>query len=150
GINTATLTIANPPITDNGATFDVMVTGQCSPAAQSSTSTLTVSTITYGGNTLSGSTFTPCVNTPSNPQTVTTTINAGQYFVMNVIKGLTYQVYTNSSPTAANALRLTIYEEGNPSSAILASSVINTGNPGGNANDVFVQFVSPLSGQVRV
>jgi hypothetical protein len=70
---------------------------------------------------------------------------------MNVIKGLIYQVYTNAAPAAGNALRLTVYEEGNPSSPILASSVVNTGNPASaNANDVFVSFTSTLSGQVRV
>lgn len=46
---------------------------------------------------------------------------------MNVIKGLTYQVYTTNAPSSA--LKMTVYEEGNPTGYVLASSLSNTGNP---------------------
>ena len=92
--------------------------------------------------------FTPIIDIPSYVQQVSTTFKSGQHFVMNVIKGLTYQVYTSSSPTSP--LKMTVYEEGNSSGPVLASSISNTGNPGGNAKDVYLSFTSPLSGQVRV
>ena len=152
GATTATLTINPAGAGDASSNYYCVVSGTCTPSpATSNNASLTVNNITYGGNTSSGTTFTPCINMPSNPQTVSTTIDADQYFVMNVIQGLTYQVYTNALPAAGNALRLTVYEEGNPAGPVLASSVSNTGNPvSGNANDVFVSFTSTFSGQVRV
>ena len=139
GATTPTLTINPAGAGDASANYNCVVSGTCPPSpVTSNNASLTVNNITYGGNTSSGTTFTPCINMPSNPQTVSTTIDANQYFVMNVIQGLTYQVYTNALPAAGNALRLTVYEEGNPSSPVLASSVLNTGNPVSvNANDVF-------------
>jgi len=104
----------------------------------------------YNSTDLGGiATYTPVINMPNKIQTLSTTFTSGQYFVMNVIKGLTYQVYTTSAPNAA--LKMTVYEEGNPSGSILASSISNTGNPGStNTNNVYLSFTSPLSGQVRV
>jgi len=101
------------------------------------------------GNTLNG-TITPVIDMPSYVNTVSNNFSSGQYFVMNVIKGLTYQIYTNNSPTNANALKMVVYEEGKPSGSALASSFANTGSSVGNTNDVFLSFTSPLSGQVRV
>jgi len=103
----------------------------------------------YASNTLKGTAFTPVINMASNPQTVSSTFTSNQYFVLNVIKGLTYQVYTNNSP--GSALKMSVYEEGNPTGSLLASSLSNTGNPvNGNVNNVYLSFTSPLSGQVRV
>ena len=111
--------------------------------------TVTLGSPSYSNNSSAGLTVTPCINMPSNVQLVSTTIDAVQYFVMNVIKGLTYQVYTTESPSTA--LQLTVYEEGNSSGPILAHSSSNTGNPGtSNSNDVYLSFTSPLSGQVRI
>jgi hypothetical protein len=104
----------------------------------------------YNSNTLTGSTITPVINMPSNVNTISTSFRSHQYFVLNVIKGLTYQIYTNSSPSNANALKMVVYEEGNPSASVLASSFSNTGNSVGNNNDVYLIFTAPLSGQVRV
>ena len=113
------------------------------------TTTVTVyAPCSYGTTASSGITFTPIVDMPSYVQQVSTSFKSGQHFVLNVIKGLTYQIYTSSSPTSA--LRMAIYEEGNSSGSVIASSISNTGNPGGNANDVYLSFTSPLSGQVRV
>lgn len=113
------------------------------------TTTVTVyAPCNYGTTVSSGITFTPVIDMTSHVQQVSTTFKSGQHFVMNVIKGLTYQVYTTSSPTSA--LKMTVYDEGNASGPVLASSISNAGNSGGNANDVYLSFTSPLSGQVRV
>ena len=103
----------------------------------------------YGSNSLPTglAVFTPVIDSPSHVQQVSTTFKSGQYFVLNVIKGLVYQVYTNSSP--GSALKMAVYEEGNTTGPLLASSLSSTGS-GGNANDVYLSFTSPLSGQVRV
>lgn len=104
----------------------------------------------YNSTVLGGiATYTPIINMPSNVQTLSTTFKSGQYFVMNVIKGLTYQVYTTNAPSSA--LKMTVYEEGNPTGYALASSLSNTGNPeNSNANNVYLSFTSSISGQVRV
>jgi hypothetical protein len=105
----------------------------------------------YADATSSGITHTPCINISANVQTVSTTIDPDYYFVMNVIKGLTYQVYTCESTNPANPLKMTVYEEGNPSGPILAFSASNTGNTcATGANNVFLSFTSSLSGQVRI
>jgi hypothetical protein len=114
-------------LTDNQAVFTVMVSGNCTPPATSARVDVNGNHPTYGGNTSSGTTFTPCINTPSNAQTVTTTLHVGQYFLMNVIQGLTYQVYTNASPAVANALRLKVFDDANPLGSAIASSIVNTG-----------------------
>ena len=103
----------------------------------------------YGDNTSSGIVFVPCINIPANPETVTTSFTSHQYFLLNVIKGLNYQVYTCSTPSTG--LKMAVYEEGNPSGAVIASSNSNTGNTcNTNANNVYLSFVSTISGQVRI
>ena len=103
----------------------------------------------YNSNTSVGITHTPIIEMPNNTQTVSSSFKSGQYFVMNVIKGLAYQIYTTSESNVP--LKMTVYEEGNPSGSVLASSFSNTGNPGStNANNVYLSFTSPLSGQIRV
>ena len=93
----------------------------------------------------------PCVNLPSNPQTVSTTFAAHQYFTMNVIKGMTYQVYTCNTSSPAFPLMLAVYKEGASSDPILSFSFSNTGNPcTGVANNVYTSFTPSFSGQVRV
>ncbi|WP_171805042.1 T9SS type A sorting domain-containing protein [Paludibacter propionicigenes] len=104
----------------------------------------------YGTTTSSGITFTPVIDMASHVQQIpSTNFKTGQHFVMNVIKGLTYQVYTSNSPSYP--LKMTVYEEGNAAGPVLAFSSSNTGNPGtSSSKDVFLSFTSPLSGQVRV
>lgn len=105
----------------------------------------------YADATSSGITHTPCINMTTNVQTVSTTIDPDYYFLMNVIKGLTYQVYTCESTNPSNPLKMTVYEEGNLSSPVLAFSASNTGNTcATGANNVFLSFTSTLSGQVRI
>ena len=74
-----------------------------------------------------------------------------QYFAMNVVQGLTYQVYTNNYTTApANPLTISVYNDASPYAPV-AFSFINTGNPKTLlANNVFVSFIAPFSGKVRV
>ncbi|MDR3652980.1 MAG: T9SS type A sorting domain-containing protein [Paludibacter sp.] len=103
----------------------------------------------YTSNSNSGIVVTPVINMPSHPQAISTNFASGKYFDLNVIQGLTYQLYTSSYP--GTSLKMAVYQEGNPSSAVLGYSYSNTGNPGGsNSNDVNLSFTSPLSGQVRV
>jgi hypothetical protein len=90
----------------------------------------------------------PCI---SNPVTVSTTLAAHQYFTMNVINGLTYQVYTCNGTSPANPLKLVVYKEGAPADPYLAFSSSNAGNPcTSSANNAYVTFTPAFSGQVRV
>jgi len=103
----------------------------------------------YSDNTSSAITFTPIINMPTNQQTVSTSFVSNKYFVLNVVKGITYQVYTCNSPS--QPLKMAIYEEGNSSATAIATSISNTGNPCNNhPNNVFLSFTSPISGQIRV
>jgi hypothetical protein len=106
----------------------------------------------YEENTSANLIVTPCINMPSNPELVSSTIDTKQYFLLNVIKGLTYQIYTNESPNTSSALKLTVYEEGNPSGSVLACSETNNAeNTSSNdIDDVYLSFTSSFSGQVRV
>jgi hypothetical protein len=93
----------------------------------------------------------PCINIPSNHVTVSSVISAGQYFTMNVIKGLEYQVYSCNSSSPSNQLMLTVYREGAPSEEAIGFSYVNTGNPcSTTANNVFISFIPEFSGQVRI
>ena len=93
----------------------------------------------------------PCIDLPSNPQTISTTLAAHQYFTMNVIQGLTYQVYTCNTTSPANPLKLVVYKEGAPSDPYIALSYSNAGNPCTSAaNNVYVSFTPGFSGQVRI
>jgi len=104
----------------------------------------------YASNTQNGAVFTPTISILTNyVQQVSTSFTSKQYFVMNVIKGLTYQIYTTGTPNAQ--LEMVVYEEGNATGTPLANSLTNTGNPGSsNTNNVYLLFTSPLSGQIRV
>ena len=103
----------------------------------------------YADNTLSGSPFTPCINIPSNQQQVSNSFATHRYFVMDVIKGLNYQIYTCSAPS--QPLKMVVYEEGNSSGTAIASSYTNSGNPcSTNANNVYLSFTSTISGQLRI
>jgi len=107
----------------------------------------------YGdnGNNPAISDVMPCINTPANPQSLSTTLAAHQYFTMNVIKGMTYEVYTCNTSPPSSALKLVVYEEGAPATPYLAFSYSNTGNPCTNAaNNVYATFTPDFSGQVRV
>ena len=107
----------------------------------------------YGDATNSGlPVFTPCVNMPSNVTDVSTSFSAHQYFVMDVVKGLTYQVYTCNTTNPAQALKISVYEESVPGGPALFASASNSGNPcaPSQANNVYLSFTSPLSGQVRI
>jgi hypothetical protein len=102
------------------------------------------------GSTPTVSDVMPCINMPSNPQTVSTTFAAHQYFTMNVIKGLTYEIYTCNTTSPANQLMVSVYKEGASSDPAIAFSYSNTGNPCTNvANNVYTSFTPAFSGQVR-
>jgi len=93
----------------------------------------------------------PCINMPSNPLIVSSSISVRQYFTMNVVKGLTYEVYTCNSSAPSNPLMLTVYKEGAPADPYIAFSSVNTGNPCSSfTNDVYVSFIPSFSGEVRV
>jgi len=107
----------------------------------------------YGdnGSTPAVSNVIPCINIPSNPQTVSATLAAHQYFTLNVIRGLTYQVYTCNTTSPANPLKMVVYKEGAISDPYIAFSNSNTGNPCTSvSNNVYVSFTPDFSGQVRV
>jgi hypothetical protein len=93
----------------------------------------------------------PCINIPANHITLGTSFSAGQYFTINVIKGLQYQVYTCNTTSPANPLMLTVYREGAPTDAAIGFSYANTGNPcTSSANNVFLSFIPEFTGQVRI
>jgi len=101
----------------------------------------------FAGNTTSSITIIPVINMPTNVIPVSTNLSTNKYFVLNVIKGLTYQIYTCSAPT--QALKMSVFDD--LTSNFIATSISNTGNTcSANINDVYLSFVSPLSGQVRV
>lgn len=133
-INTYT---QNINITSGSASKTVSVTGVVYPTP-----------CPYAGNTSSGITTTPIINMGSYVNTVSTNFSTNTYFILNVIKGLTYQIYTCNTPSSP--LKMSVYEEGNASNFII-SSISNTGNTcNTNANNVFLSFTSPISGQVRI
>ena len=101
----------------------------------------------FNNNTNSNIVFTPCINLNSHRQTVSSNIDSHQYFVLNVIKGLDYEIYTCEDPS--NKLKLVIYDE--VSGTFLASSNSNSGNPCSNHDrDVYLSWTATFSGQVRV
>jgi len=103
----------------------------------------------YGENTSTGITITPNMNFVSPTATlVSSTLSSHQYFLVNAVKGITYNIYT--SGTLSQAVKMAVYEEGNSSGSVIASSFSNTGNTNTNPNNVFLSFTSPISGQVRV
>jgi len=101
----------------------------------------------FDNNTSVGITHTPCIDFPSNQQTVGQ-VDFKQYFLMNVIKGLTYIIKTCTSPGGGNGYQLSVYNESAQEYADFSDS--NTGNSCGNARDVYLSFTSTFSGQVRV
>jgi len=93
----------------------------------------------------------PCINIPSNHITLGSVFSAGQYFTMNVVKGLEYQVYSCNSSSPSNQLMVSVYREGAPSDEAIGFSYTNTGNPCSTAaNNVFISFIPEFTGQVRV
>lgn len=107
----------------------------------------------YGdnGSTPAVSNVMPCISFPTHPVTVSTTMTAHQYFTMNVIKGISYSVYTCNTTSPPSQLKIIVYKEGAPSDPYLAFSYSNSGNTcATNANNVFVSFTPSFSGQVRV
>lgn len=93
----------------------------------------------------------PCINMSSNPQTISSTFACHQYFTMNVIAGLTYQIYTCNSSAPSNALKMAVYREGVPADPYIAFSYSNSGNPCTSvSNNVYLSFTATFSGQVRV
>lgn len=93
---------------------------------------------------------TPCINFPSRELTVTSAAAAGSYITMNVVHGLTYNVYTCST-NPSNRMAMVVYREGNPGDGPIAFSSVNTGNTcNSGANNVSVSFTPTFSGQVRI
>jgi hypothetical protein len=88
---------------------------------------------------------------PSDPLTISTAFAAHQYFTMNVVKGISYEVYTCNVTAPEYQLSIAVYREGMPLENYIAFSSDNTGNPcSGTANNVYVTFVPTFSGVVRV
>ncbi|MBK7028244.1 MAG: hypothetical protein IPH45_03125 [Bacteroidales bacterium] len=93
----------------------------------------------------------PCINIASNPITISSTFSSHQYFTLNVIKGITYEVYTCNSTSPNNQITLSVYREGNAADPSIAFSYSNTGNPcTSSANNAYVTFTPEFSGMVRV
>lgn len=93
---------------------------------------------------------TPCINFPSRELTITSSAAAGSYITMNVVRGLTYNVYTCST-NPSNRMAMVVYREGNPADAPIAFSSVNTGNTcNSGSNNVLVSFTPAFSGQVRI
>lgn len=103
------------------------------------------------GNTPAVADFLPCINIPSNPEVVSASFAARQYFTMNVIKGLTYEVFSCNSSSPSNPLMFTVYKDGATSDQSIAFSATNTGNLCSSAsNNAFVSFTPGFSGKVRI
>lgn len=93
----------------------------------------------------------PCINIASNPITVSSSFGSHQYFTLNVIQGITYEVYTCNASSPVNQITFSVYREGSPASPAIAFSYSNTGNPCTSvANNAYVTFTPDFSGQVRV
>jgi len=147
--NSVTITFASNA---TGGNLTVYGLNSCGNGTVSAAFPITVNSPTecaYSENTSSTIIFVPCINMTSNPETVSSTFISHQYFLLNVIKGLSYQIYTCNTPS--QKLKMAIYEEGNASGSVIASSTSNTGNTcNSNVNNVYLSFTSPISGQVRV
>lgn len=136
GLSTGTYN-QNITLVSGSTTKTLSVAGMVYPAA-----------CPYAGNTNSTIVHTPTINMTSYVNTVSSSFSTNTYFILNVVKGLTYQIYTCNTPSSP--LKISVYEEGNASNFI-TSSISNTGNTcNTNANNVYVSFTSPISGQVRV
>jgi hypothetical protein len=94
----------------------------------------------------------PCVNFPSNPQTVSSGFAVHQYFTMNVVQGITYEVYSCNTTGPSSPIMITVYKEGAPADPSIAfsygNSLLNTCTS--VANNCYVSFTPAFSGQVRV
>ena len=105
----------------------------------------------YSGNTASSQTnYLPCINLdlPGWINTVSNSIAPRQYFIMNVIKGINYQIYTCESGLL-NQLQLTVYEEGQASNPPLAFSYSNAGSICADVNNVYLSYTAGFSGKIR-
>jgi hypothetical protein len=160
--NSFTVTI-NPLPTPNIAGGNYSIVGQTgvtyTAEAGMSNYQWTVSsggTITSGGgtddNTASAITnYIPCVDMPQYPGTVSSTFKTNQYFLMNVIQGLNYTVFTCNDPAPSNQIAITIYEEGNQGAGIIAASATHSGTLCSTAeNNATVTFTATFSEQIRV
>jgi len=100
---------------------------------------------------IGASNFIPCIHIPTYQQTVTNDLDAGEYFTLNVISGIEYEIYTCETSAPSDPLMITVYEEGEPTEPNIAFSSSNTGNPCTSTNNnVYVAFTPTFSGQVRV
>ena len=119
--------------------------GQAAPA---------LSACGFNDNLSSGINFTPCITNITlvngSDSVVSNTFSANQYFTLEVIRGMVYQVYTSNGINPASPLTISIYDEAFPANAPIAFSASNTGNGVVGANNVFVSFTSPISGRLRV
>lgn len=141
------------PVVGTTTSTSVQVTGMTSFGQFQLGESEVLSGNQYSGNgsTPAVSDVLPCINMPSDPLIISSSFAVHQYFTMNVIKGLTYEVYTCSSASPANPLMLTVYKEGAPTDPYIGFSTVNTGNPCSSlTNDVYVSFTPAYSGEVRV
>ncbi|MDT0648177.1 hypothetical protein RM545_15900 [Zunongwangia sp. F260] len=155
GSTTNTLTVNNAQLSQNGSRFRVVLKNSAGCSTTSNEATLTVNPPTACAyNTSSTSVLSqpqiPCIDMPLRSNLVSSNMAVGQHFVMNVIKGLTYQVATGNTTAPSNQLALTVFKNDAPTEPAIAFSYQNTGNPVTNANNVLVSFTPEFSGQVRV
>ena len=129
-----TISLPTGNLTAN-STFNVLATSCTNSTQMSATPTITISTLASGG---SVGTYTFCIDN-TNSQTTAST-NAGQYALINVIKGFTYNFSVNNVFSGFNEY-LTILDASND--AVITS---NNGATGTNLNG----WVSTLSGQIKL
>jgi len=124
----------------------------CRAATATTFNVEVINPCSYSDNSLSSVTnVMPCINYTSRPLTISSTFACNQYFTLNVIKGLNYQIYSCNNPAPASQLTIAVYQEGEPSLPYIAASASNTGNScSALPNNAFVSFTSPITGQVRV
>ena len=113
--------------------------------------TITATSYSNNGSTPIVADVVPCINIPSDPIAISSVFTVHQYFTMNVIKGLTYEVYSCNSTSPSNPIMMVVYKEGAPTDPYVAFSTSNTGNPCSSiANNVYLSFIPAFSGEVRV
>ncbi|MBO9582792.1 MAG: T9SS sorting signal type C domain-containing protein [Flavobacterium sp.] len=129
-----TISLPTGNLTAN-TTFNVLATSCTNSTQMSATPTVTISTLASGG---SVGTYTFCIDN-TNSQTTAST-NAGQYALINVIKGFTYNFSVSNVFSGLNEY-LTILDASND--AVITS---NNGANGTSLNG----WVSTLSGQIKL
>jgi hypothetical protein len=150
GDNTATVTWNT--IGEQAISVNYTNTNTCTAASPTTNTVHVVSECAYNANTASAITnYIPCIDMPLNLGTVSSTFKTNQNFLMNVIQGLSYTLFTCNDPAPSSQIAITVYEEGNPGAGIIAASATHSGTLCSTAeNNASVTFTATFSGQVRV